>query len=149
MQRYNTKGCPTGSLEERFWRKVSKTDTCWVWGGALSTSGYGVLQRGARGQGLVKAHRLSMELHGKAIPKGKLACHTCNNKLCVNPMHLYAGTYSDNILDAWRDGRRKPRRKRTSNIYSDSTANLIDPTLLPKHSPTFSGACSVSIRLNA
>jgi len=107
-RRYNTKGCPTGSLEERFWWKVRKQseNKCWNWSGAISCSGYGVLQRGHRGQGLVRAHRLSYEIHKGEIPKGKLILHSCDNKLCCNPSHLSIGDHSQNIKEAWARGRR-------------------------------------------
>lgn len=108
-QRYNTKGCPTGTLEERFWRKIDKGSSgdCWNWIGATSTSGYGVLQKGSRGQGLIRTHRFSYEIHKGEIPARKLILHSCDNKLCCNPNHLSVGDHSQNISEAWERGRRK------------------------------------------
>lgn len=108
IRRYNTKGAPTGSLEERFWRKVNKNgqDDCWEWTGAVSCSGYGVLQKGSRGQGIVRAHRLSLEIHKGKIPENALVLHSCDNKLCCNPSHLSIGDYSRNIKEAYERKRR-------------------------------------------
>ena len=117
-QRYNTKGCPTGSLEERLWRKINKKseDKCWEWIGATSSSGYGVLQKGGRGEGVVRAHRLSYEIHHGEIPKDKIILHSCDNKLCCNPSHLSAGDHSQNIKEAWERGIRKPSKWNTEGF---------------------------------
>ena len=79
-----------------------------MWTGATSTSGYGVLQKGRRGEGLARAHRLSYEIHHGEIPEGKLILHSCDNKRCVNPDHLSVGDHSRNIKEAWERGQRKP-----------------------------------------
>lgn len=99
------------SIESRFWLKVEKTETCWLWV-AAKRNGYGVLGRGKRGEPLVYAHRLSYQIHNNSIiPHGKEICHACDVRACVNPHHIYLGTRSDNMRDAWERGKRRFKRR--------------------------------------
>lgn len=89
----------------RFWAKVDKRgeNECWPWLGARS-SGYGKF--GIRdGESPQNAHRVAYALTHGEIPEGKQINHTCDNRRCVNPAHLYAGTAKQNTGDAINRGR--------------------------------------------
>lgn len=91
---------------EKFYNDVEKTDGCWVWKGRKSTSGYGIFYA----QKMMKAHRFSYMLCKGFIEKNKILCHTCDNRACVNPDHLYQGTHQDNVNDMIQRGRNKTLR---------------------------------------
>lgn len=90
------------SLEGRFFEKVNKTESCWLWTGALNSRGYGSI--GVNGKS-VSAHRFSYEMHKAVIPKGMVVCHSCDVRNCVNPEHLWIGTIGDNNRDAFKKDR--------------------------------------------
>jgi hypothetical protein len=83
---------------ERFWAKVDKTDTCWLWTGYVHPKGYGrFYPGGGRGTQIVYAHRFSFELAHGPMPEGMEADHLCRVRHCVNPEHLEAVTRRVNL----------------------------------------------------
>ena len=93
---------------ERFWKHVSKTESCWLWSGAKLKSGYGAFNRGSAV--VVTAHRFSFEMANGQIPDGICVLHRCDVKTCVRPDHLFLGTKADNIKDMYAKGRGNPPR---------------------------------------
>lgn len=77
---------------------------CWIWLGCTMETGYGRFNLNKRN---TFAHRVSYALYKSNAPSGLLICHTCDNRWCVNPDHLYIGTHSENNLDAYRRRKRK------------------------------------------
>lgn len=115
----------------KFWARVEKTESCWIWTGAkIGIGRYGAFYLWGR---MNLAHRISWEIHygpiawngapeapgfaddwrwdadgipidGKTHP-GDHICHHCDNPPCVRPDHLFRGTNTDNILDKTMKGR--------------------------------------------
>jgi len=84
-----------GNDEERFWAKVQKTETCWLWTASLNRSGYGKFHASGR---FAFAHRWSYEHFIRQIPDGLVIDHLCRVPACVNPDHLEPVTHQENIL---------------------------------------------------
>lgn len=89
-----------------FWRKIHKTDSCWLWVGAKSGGGYGKMCFSVDGKNFyVKAHHISYLIHYGSYVKdngtyhGVCVLHKCDTPSCVNPEHLYLGSQLENIRD--------------------------------------------------
>ena len=81
---------------------------CWIFNGFINISGYGrVRNNGFK----YLTHRLAWENRFGSIPDGLLVCHKCDVPSCVNPDHLFIGTYKDNNQDAIDKGRVNPSKR--------------------------------------
>ncbi len=75
---------------------------CWEWQHALNSNGYGNIAWDGKYYG---AHRaMYIALHGP-IERKQLVLHRCDNRTCINPDHLFLGTYSDNMNDMYAKNR--------------------------------------------
>jgi hypothetical protein len=120
----------------RFWAKVQKTDTCWLWMGHLNEDGYGKF--GVKSSESYLAHRYSYQLAFGAASQYVL--HTCDNPACVNPDHLFTGSQADNMRDASAKGRLAGRSIGEKHPRAKLTAGMVREIRAQHQSGTVSGA---------
>lgn len=85
---------------------------CWINTAGLRKDGYCNFPINGKQK---LAHRVMYELkNGEIKDKEKIVCHTCDNRQCCNPEHIYLGTHSLNALD---------RQKRNSNSLQNGEKN--------------------------
>ena len=91
----------------RFQSKWVEADTgCWEWQAYIAPEGYGQFMIDPKSR-QIGAHRAAWLLFCGEIPEGKMVLHKCDNKICVNPDHLYIGDAKKNAKDAVERGRYK------------------------------------------
>jgi len=116
---------------DKFWQRVAKTESCWLWKGTVNKyNGRGMFKLNDK---YYQVHRLSYELKFGAIPDGILICHKCDIPLCVNPDHLFPGTQQDNINDCVSKKRNAFGYKNWNTKLTEEKVRIIRKTDFSAH----------------
>lgn len=120
----------------KFWSKVDKTDTCWLWTGNKNAKGYGRVE--LRGTGLL-AHRVMLFWFGR-IPtlekmrsnRAGITLHSCDVPSCVNPEHLRIGTAAENMADIFARQRMPSKAGEQASLAKLTNREALDVLVAAK-----------------
>lgn len=137
--------------KKKFWSNINVVEnSCWIWKGAIhKNTGYGSFVAYYP----IGAHRASYMFYtNKEIPYGYCVCHRCDNKVCVNPSHLFLGTIRDNNIDMIKKNRAcfpKPRTgslNRTAKLNDNKVKEIIENIISGKTNREISKRFNISLQ---
>ena len=123
------------TIKQRFEEKYipEPNSGCWLWTAAVGPTGYE--RFGFDGKNRL-AHRISYKFYVGAIPDDKYVLHKCDVRCCVNPAHLWLGSYWDNMLDMYNKKRPNYERTPIFNLFKSHCVrgHILDGTNLLERS---------------
>lgn len=113
---------------EHYTRNLTVRDTgCIEWTGSINNAGYGLIgyiDDVNKKSGMITVHRLALMLKlGRDLTAGLNANHTCHNRVCCNPDHLFEGTQQQKLEDMKEAGRFFGRTNGHCNRYLHKQEN--------------------------
>lgn len=130
-------------FQEQFEKNIIYTENCWEWNGRITQYGYGKFSYLGFGG---MAHRLSYMIYCGVASKCVL--HTCDNRRCVNPDHLFLGTKDDNNKDRAAKGRSCRGESHHSNVLTEDQARYVISWRIGKRRAKFGSVTALASRLN-
>ena len=130
---------------------VNDTTGCWEWQRNIQANGYGHMKHSGKAR---LAHRVSYEMHSGEIPDGAYVLHRCDNRICVNPQHLFLGTAMDNRRDMQAKRRRvhgervntaKLTEAQIFEIYALSDSGMGSPRIAKKYGISTAMAWNIKV----
>jgi hypothetical protein len=94
------------TFEEKFWSNYDIVGECWIWLGPFDKDGYGQIYYPQR-KVATRTNIVAWELTNGFVPKGLCILHTCDNRPCIRPTHLFSGTNAQNTADMLARGRER------------------------------------------
>lgn len=128
----------------RFWSKVDvrADNECWPWtAGVAATGGYGRFKIPGTRQD-ARANRIAWELFNNEPLGKRFACHLCDNPICCNPYHIYAGNVASNSHEAAERGLYRPAPQKGSENHN---AKLSDQDVAQIRCRIESGETNIAI----
>lgn len=95
---------------------------CWLWTGAVDGGGYGVFWMNGKN---LTAHRAAYEIFLQKPQSSLAVCHRCDNRLCVNPDHLFLGTPAENSADMVAKNRQSKGERRHNSKLNPEMVRII------------------------
>ena len=83
------------NLTDKFWSKVNKTESCWLWTGKID-DGYGRTCMVYGSTSLYLVHRAVFAIFNEPIKSKMVIDHLCRVRNCCNPEHLRQVSHSQN-----------------------------------------------------
>ncbi len=105
-------------LKNRLLKYSKKIGDCWEYKKRINPNGYGLIKTR---YGNKNASRAAWMAWKGEITKGLFVLHKCDNRLCINPDHLFLGTHQDNMNDMMQKNRqnKRPGEKHHTSIFMD------------------------------
>lgn len=105
---------------------------CNPWTSGTFDSGYPRFSLSDARRTSVRAHRYGWKLLRGPIPPRLVVCHSCDFRICMNPMHWFLGTSAVNSADMVAKGRSLPGVRNPAVKLTDADVRVIKYELLPQ-----------------